>query len=140
MGAKGNKSDLMDQPATAGSSDGTSDGTSEVATKEPKAPKAPKVKAVLGIKFLRPIDATVDKFNNQQKVLIDGMLKLANADGLVNREQLLLEVTAEALKSRQPAERVLGFYMNSWKKDVVKGEGEKARTIPALLSVVNMSA
>jgi hypothetical protein len=133
MGAKGNKSDLMDQPATAGE-------PVNAEVKAPKAPKVPKVKAKLGIKILRPIDAGVDKFNNQQKVLIDAMVKLANADGIVDREQLLLEVTSESLKSRQPAERVLGFYMNGWKKDVVKGEGEKARTIPALLSIVNITA
>ena len=73
MGAKGNKSELMDQPATAGES-----GETATVVKEPKAPKAPKVKAKLGIKILRPIDAGVDKFNNQQKVLIDAMVKLAN--------------------------------------------------------------
>lgn len=133
MGAKANAAELMDQPATAG----------VTAEKEPKAkkePKAPKAPVKLGIKFLRPFDASVDHLNNQQKVLMDTMLKLANADGIVDREALLNEVSSESLKSRQPAERVLGFYMNTWKKDVVKGEGEKARTIPALLTIVSIAA
>lgn len=133
MGAKANAAELMDQPATAGAS-------VEKPVKAPKEPKAPKVKAKLVIKFLRPVDASIDRLNNQQKVLMDAMVKLADKDGIVDREALLNEVSSEALKSRQPAERVLGFYMNSWKKDVVKGEGEKARTIPALLAIVNIAA
>jgi hypothetical protein len=133
MGAKPNKEALMDQPAAAGAS---VEGATPAKVKEPKAPK---VKAKIGYKFLRDIDPATDKFNNQQTVLMDAMCRLADKDGVVSREQLLTEVTMETLKSRQPAERVFGFYLNGWKKDVTKGEGDKARTIKALLAPVQLA-
>ncbi len=102
----------------------------EKKVKEPKAPKAS-----VGYKFLREIDGAKDKFNNQQQVLINAALKLADADGVVSREAWLNEVTPEALKSRQSTEAVLGFYLTSWRKGKVNEKDESKSVAPLFETV-----
>lgn len=112
------------------------------APSEPKEPKAPKVEGVIktGYKFLRDIDPTVDKLNPQQSIIIAEMLKLRGTEGqlqdVVLREPLMKALQESAMVTRQPHERVFGFYLNSWKKDT---EGtEKKAAIPALFEVVKV--
>jgi hypothetical protein len=113
----------------------------EAEVKVPKAPKAPKAPpAKVGYKFLRDMDEH-DKLNNQQKILIDAMLRLRGTEGdskdVVVRSQLISEVTPEMLKSRQSTEAVLGFYMNGWKKG--KEATDKKPAIAPLLEVVKIA-
>lgn len=108
--------------------------------KKEKAPAAPK--GDIGYRFKRDIDPAIDKLNNQQTVLVNAMLELRKTDGelkdVVLRKELFEKVTSESLKSRQPAERVFGFYLNGWKKDVEATDKKPA--IPALLEVVKIVA
>ena len=106
--------------------------------KKERAPAAPK--GNIGYRFLRDIDASVDKFNNQQNVLIAKMLELRKPDGelkdVFTRKELLESLTPEDLKSRQPVERVFGFYLNTWKKNIEATD--KKAAIPALLEVIKI--
>ena len=111
--------------------------SSEAGEKTPgteKAAKTPKVASKMGYKFLRDINPATDKFNNQQTVLINAMVKLAK-DNVVSREELLLEVTPEALKSRQTTASVLGFYMTKWRKGTTNEKNPEKSMLPLFESV-----
>lgn len=113
------------------------------APKEPSEPKAPKAEGTIktGYRFLRELDAN-DKLNNQQKIIIDEMLKLVDnnpespTNGIVLREPLIEALKNSTMVTRQPYDRVFGFYLNSWKKDIEATEKKPA--IPALLEVVKV--
>lgn len=106
--------------------------------KKERPPAAPK--GNIGYRFLRDLDPATDKLNNQQSVLMDAMLGLRKTEGELKdvflRKDLLEKVTMEDLKSRQPTERVFGFYLNSWKKNIEATD--KKAAIPALLEVVKI--
>jgi superfamily II RNA helicase len=124
-------------------------GLAARSTANPKPPREKKVKAPKGIqgyRFLRDLDQSVDKLNRQQGVLIKAMLEHRKADGelkdVVLRKDILENVTMEDLNSRQPVERVLGFYLNLWKRTqpaILKEDGSvKKAEVPALLEVVSI--
>lgn len=128
--AKKGRADAAKAEAPKGQADG------EKSTAKPKA-----LTGRIGIRFLRDIDPQIDRFNNQQNVLIQAMMKLRKTEGddkdIVYRDELLQEVTSETLNSRQPAERVLGFYMNTWKKNIEATDKKPA--VPALFEVVRVT-
>lgn len=109
--------------------------------KKESKPRAPSVMGgSIGFRFLRDLDPTVDKLNRQQGVLMEALLKLRKTEGplkdVVLRKELLEVVTADSLNSRQPVERVLGFYMTGWKKDIEATDKKPA--IPALFEIVRL--
>lgn len=101
------------------------EGSTETKAKAPKEPKEPKVAGKRAYKFLRDLDAN-DKLNNQQKMVVDAMLKLVKNEGdekgLVYHDELLAELGEVLPGSRQPTVRVIAFYMNSWTKTVAATE------------------
>ena len=116
--------------------------TADKATKEPKAPKEPKPEGLLktAYRFLRDVDPALDKPNRQQNLILTAMLKLRGTEGdlkdVVVKEDLMKELTAEYLGTRQPPDRVLAFYLNGWKKDF---EGtDKKPAVPKLLEVIKI--
>lgn len=114
-------------------------------SKEPAEVKAPKPEGLVktGYKFLREIDPAIDKLNTQQKIIVDEMLKLVDntegsaTNGVVLREPLIKALQESSMVTRQPHERVFGFYLNGWKKSFEATEKKPA--IPALLEVVKVT-
>lgn len=109
---------------------------------EAAAPKAPKPEGLIktGYKFLRDVDPQLDKPNRQQSIILEEALKLRGTEGelkdVVLREPLIEALKASKMETRQPHERVLGFYLNGWKKNF---EGtDKKPAVPALFEVVKI--